>query len=803
MRGDIQVKVVETGYKLDLHIHSIYSKGKDHAKVNYNTLDNIGTLAEKLNEQNVQLCALTDHDAFNFNMYKALKEYESKDHSVLKVFPGVEFSVEFEGDTENVVVHVIAIFDDSDEAKIQKIENILQGTDGKPVYDRHLAFSEEKFLSILRDISLDTILIAHQKGSLTSKIAKKSDANTVGEEKFQEFLYTDFFEAYEFKNKKNEIFNKNYIFSNGVENELRFVTGSDCHDWRFYPQEDEKDTSEFSYTYVKCLPTFRGLVMAVTDYRRIKTVNSFFNPTEFFLPEIKMMISGLEKTIPLSRGLNVIIGDNSIGKSLLLHKLTNYTKKKDRLLKGKVITGYDNYLKENGVTVVSQIEDNQIFCFDMQGEVRDKFEQEKINSDDFLKRFYPAPISSDAYKEIVQRELNKIYSYLSEKFILDDLEENLGLFPLLSSDIETAESLTFVGNVSKNNKKFEGLSKVSADIITITEKIKSVQEDNWLDAEDKEKLEKVKGELLEISDKYEKKANGVDTENTKIGLFQTVISGFKQRYQTSISDAQKQLSAYTESLDRAVDKIVEIRVRRQQNVKPDISIDKVSIDIQTNQVFEYQFNSRLNILSFDTEYVMDLFTRNFKVGVRKSVFDMTRQELCDSIPHYEGAASGALDEIKRRIQSTVDDDFSCKFTITQQGMDRTKELSSGFNAKIYFDLLSYENDNKGIYIIDQPEDNISQKAIHEYLLKRFKVMGERRQVLIVTHNPQFIVNLDVDNVIFLGKNEKGILVQSGALEYKDDEYSMLDIISTHIEGGLDTLKRRWKRYEKNSKVSDI
>lgn len=206
MRGDIQVKVVETGYKLDLHIHSIYSKGKDHAKVNYNTLDNIGTLAEKLNEQNVQLCALTDHDAFNFNMYKALKEYESKDHSVLKVFPGVEFSVEFEGDTENVVVHVIAIFDDSDEAKIQKIENILQGTDGKPVYDRHLAFSEEKFLSILRDISLDTILIAHQKGSLTSKIAKKSDANTVGEEKFQEFLYTDFFEAYEFKNKKNEIF---------------------------------------------------------------------------------------------------------------------------------------------------------------------------------------------------------------------------------------------------------------------------------------------------------------------------------------------------------------------------------------------------------------------------------------------------------------------------------------------------------------------------------------------------------------------------------------------------------------------
>ena len=134
-------------------------------------------------------------------------------------------------------------------------------------------------------------------------------------------------------------------------------------------------------------------------------------------------------------------------------------------------------------------------------------------------------------------------------------------------------------------------------------------------------------------------------------------------------------------------------------------------------------------------------------------------------------------------------------------MDKTRELSSGFNAQIYFDLLSYADDRKGIYIIDQPEDNIAQKAIREYLLDRFKTMGEHRQVIIVTHNPQFIVNLDVDNVVFLGKDNEGRLqVLSGALEYKCSDYSILDIISTHIEGGLDTLQRRWKRYEKSSRI---
>lgn len=47
------MKVAETGYKLDLHIHSVYSRGKDYGKVRYNTLENIATLAEKLNDQKV------------------------------------------------------------------------------------------------------------------------------------------------------------------------------------------------------------------------------------------------------------------------------------------------------------------------------------------------------------------------------------------------------------------------------------------------------------------------------------------------------------------------------------------------------------------------------------------------------------------------------------------------------------------------------------------------------------------------------------------------------------------------------
>lgn len=133
-------------------------------------------------------------------------------------------------------------------------------------------------------------------------------------------------------------------------------------------------------------------------------------------------------------------------------------------------------------------------------------------------------------------------------------------------------------------------------------------------------------------------------------------------------------------------------------------------------------------------------------------------------------------------------------------MDKYSEMSSGLDAKIYFDLLSYEMQRDGIYIIDQPEDNISQSSIRDYLLDRFKTMGEIRQIIMVSHNPQFIVNLDIDNLIFLSKTDDTIQIQSGALEYECPEYNILDIVAQNIDGGLDSIKKRWKRYEKTANL---
>lgn len=153
--------------------------------------------------------------------------------------------------------------------------------------------------------------------------------------------------------------------------------------------------------------------------------------------------------------------------------------------------------------------------------------------------------------------------------------------------------------------------------------------------------------------------------------------------------------------------------------------------------------------------------------------------------------------IKEKINARLDKDFEIRRTIVENKMDVYEEVSAGFDAQMYFTLLSGEIRDKGIYIIDQPEDHISQKAIKEKVLDQFRRMGQQRQVIMVTHNPQFIVNLDADNVIYLFKNNEKFDVYSGALEYENEEYSILKIVADNIEGGLQTIQGRLKRYEKD------
>ena len=67
-------KIIETGNKDDFHNQSIASKHKESDDcVDLSTLDNMDLLIEKLNQREINMCSISDHDNFDFNIYNRLK----------------------------------------------------------------------------------------------------------------------------------------------------------------------------------------------------------------------------------------------------------------------------------------------------------------------------------------------------------------------------------------------------------------------------------------------------------------------------------------------------------------------------------------------------------------------------------------------------------------------------------------------------------------------------------------------------------------------------------------------------------
>lgn len=789
-------QIVNTGLKIDLHIHSSASHAKDGKKVANNTLENIPLLISKLSENRVNLCAITDHDNFSYSMYKALKNAESQDNSIMKVLPGVEFSVIFSSNDSEKMLHIVAIFSDTDDIKVQKMEHIIQCK--RPDYKG--AYTEESLLALLREISIDTILIVHQKRSLAGRSPGGNDANALGEEKFFEFANTDYFEAYEFRNKRNEVFNRSYVRDQGLEGKVRFVTGTDCHDWTVYPNEDKSHSDTFPYTYAKCLPTFKGLVMAMTDHTRLRTGNnSFFCTDKFYLREIAFKQGDTTTSVPLSRGLNVIIGDNSVGKSLLLHALTSFIKQKDKTLPASVAKGYKSFIREHNLQILTTLSEDQIFAFDMQGEVRSKFEEQKLPTTEFLRNYFPDRIDPSPFRKIIENEIDRMIRYLEQKFNLETTVKTLKQFSIIDEEIP-AESIHFVKNLRsikpKSKKYTELIGAISNAIISIeeTNKYKSILEhDDW------EYIQSTLATFLKMKEKYSGIIEQITQECDRIEIVASVIDRKAEEHQRGTSDIQKKKASFEENTSSLVSNIIQLINMQRELSAFSFQVATTPIIPTHRRLHDYEFVCRLRISEISNEYMEKLLLRILKKYETIDWKCVTANALKEKMLNLD-TSMPVLEFMKQEMMKKLDEDLQPEYSIIVNGQDRYKQMSSGINSRTYFDLLSYETSQDGLYIIDQPEDDISQSSIREYLLDRFKTMGENRQVIMVTHNPQFVVNLDVDNLIFISEHNKQIAVQSGALEYTCPQYSILEIVAKNIDGGLDSIRKRWKRYEKGSEV---
>ena len=155
-------------------------------------------------------------------------------------------------------------------------------------------------------------------------------------------------------------------------------------------------------------------------------------------------------------------------------------------------------------------------------------------------------------------------------------------------------------------------------------------------------------------------------------------------------------------------------------------------------------------------------------------------------------------------------DFNVKYSIKYQ--DTNIELLSPGKKGIVL-LLMYlvlETENNIPLIIDQPEENLDNKSVYPYLINYFKIAKKRRQIIVISHNPNLVLNTDAEQIIVANfeaipnTQDARIRYISGSIENSFvREMAKIPLerqgIKEHgidiLEGGPEAFMKRKDRYE--------
>lgn len=93
-------------------------------------------------------------------------------------------------------------------------------------------------------------------------------------------------------------------------------------------------------------------------------------------------------------------------------------------------------------------------------------------------------------------------------------------------------------------------------------------------------------------------------------------------------------------------------------------------------------------------------------------------------------------------------------------------------------------------ILDQPEDDLDNHLIYDLVVRQIRENKQRRQLIIVTHNPNIVVNGDADMVYAMNfKRGQCVVSHKGSLQDLDMRREVCRV----MEGGEEAFTRRYRR----------
>jgi energy-coupling factor transporter ATP-binding protein EcfA2 len=142
------------------------------------------------------------------------------------------------------------------------------------------------------------------------------------------------------------------------------------------------------------------------------------------------------------------------------------------------------------------------------------------------------------------------------------------------------------------------------------------------------------------------------------------------------------------------------------------------------------------------------------------------------------------------------DHISVRYGIRYEGVE-IAHLSPGARGVVLLTLyLALDEWDLRPLIIDQPEENLDPSSVYSDLVPFFRDAAKRRQIIMVTHNANLVVNTDSDQVIVADAHRTSptslpmIRYVAGGLE----DAEIRSHVCRLLEGGEEAFRKRGLRY---------
>ena len=397
--------------------------------------------------------------------------------------------------------------------------------------------------------------------------------------------------------------------------------------------------------------------------------------------------------------------------------------------------------------------------------------------------------NNHSIQEIEQQKIS--LSALKSISIINDITPNLiNLTEDIKNRVKTIFSDLKQRYSEEWNEQIETiLAQKETEIVRIKERNESIEKDKLY----------LKGKsVIDSNQQYKDKEDKYKRENSKL---------------EKITELKKQKAEYDNFINSLKSSIIENSKKyytELQGIQNELSVssEKLKITATINIDFLKYKNilcSSINQQGYQGQQIVGKLINTIK-ELSDDISNIFELLLSNSITLKGGYDNQKL--IKELLGTNL---FSISYEI-EYDTDKFKAMSEGKKAFIILMLLLDFSDKECPILIDQPEDDLDNRAIYNELVTYIKNKKKERQIIIVTHNSNIVIGADSELVIISNqqgvnspnKNNKKFDYIFGSIESSMEKDNTINEIlcsqgiRQHIceilEGGEIAFKNREKKY---------